>query len=168
MTKREHLRALARICHQFGGQLAIISQRAYDDLFDHRLARECGYLASPFTDAHGVHWGKKTVYSVRGREEVGSIIHEMGHVFADEHDPEHRKCSEWAWFGWEIALARHIGAARTWSRQNGNYNVGGEFGESGDWSLLSAAQRRAVVADRLAHAHKIGVLDVDGAPRSIR
>jgi hypothetical protein len=165
VTKRDHLRALSRVCREFGGALAILSQRAYDDLFDAKKRADGGLHESPFTSAHGLHWRRKVVYAVCGREEVGSIIHEMGHVFADARHPEHQECREWSWFGWEIALARQIGAGRTWSRQNGRYVT---TDEGREWGVLSSRQRRAVVADRLVHARKIGVLATTGAPRSIR
>jgi hypothetical protein len=167
-TKRAHLRALSRICRQLGGTLAIVSQRAYDDLFDDPDAEPTdGELhESPFTSAYGLHWRRKIVYVVRGREEVGSVIHEMGHVFADVHHPEDRKCHEWDWFGWEIALARQISAGQTWSRHNSNYAT--REGGGGDWGTLSAKRRRAVVADRLAYARKIGVIDTNDCPRSVR
>jgi hypothetical protein len=166
--KEQYLRALVRICRQLGGRLAIVSQQAYDDLFHDRDAKHIdGNLHdSPFTAAHGLHWNRKIIYTVRGREEVGSIIHEMGHVFADVHHPEHVECREWSWLGWEIALARQIGAGRTWSRQNGDY-VTGETG-CNEWGTLTAKQRRAVVSDRLACARTIGVFDAAGIPRSIR
>lgn len=173
MTKRDHLRTLARICRQFGGRLAVVSQREFDRLFDKADSDETPWddtelSASPFTSNHGLWWSKKIIYAVKGAEEIGSIIHEMGHVFAAPHHPHHEcsECAEWDWFGWEVAIARLIDAARTWSRHNDNYNTGNEFG--GDWGKLSAKQRRAVVTDRLAHARKIGILDADGLPRSVR
>jgi hypothetical protein len=166
-TKLDHLRALAQCCRQLGGRLAIVSQRAYDKLFHNHAATIDGELhESPFTSAHGLHWSRKIIYTVHGREEIGSIIHEMGHVFADPHHPEHSECIEWSWFGWEIALARQIGAGRTWSRQNDNYATGEDGND--DWGKLCAASRRAIVIDRLAHARTIGILSTDGTPRSVR
>jgi hypothetical protein len=170
-TKHDQLRALARFCQEHGGQLAIVSQSAYDDLFDDPNAGEEKYgegklYESPFASAHGLHWQRKIIYAVRGRELVGVIIHEMGHVFADAHHPEDKKCREWSWLGWEVALARKIGAGRTWSRHNGNY-VTGESGD-GEWKQLPAWRRREIATDRLAHAKKIGVVDTDGNPRSVR
>ncbi len=166
MTKPDHLRALARVCRGFGGQLARVSQRAFDLLFeDADPSDRADVCLSPFTFAHGIHWRKKIVYAVRGREEIGTIIHEMGHVFADPHHPEDLKANEYAWLGWEIALARRVGAYRTWSRHNSNYIV---ESPNRDWGELDTKERRAVVADRLAHAMKIGVVDPDGTPRSIR
>src|SRR5262249_22242053 len=152
-------------CRDFGGKLAIVSQDVYDDLFDGRDQKDwTGLHDSPFTCAHGLHWRKKIIYAVRGREEVGSIIHEMGHVFAAQHHPERScgECHEWNWFGWEIAIARQVDAGRTWSRQNHNYQTGEGGGRR--WGRLSAASRRHVITKRLTHAKKIGVVASDGTP----
>jgi len=169
-TKRDHLRALGRVCRQLGGKLAIISQRAFDDLFYRDQKDWEGLTTAPFTDAHGLHWRKKVIYAVRGREEVGSIIHEMGHVFCSQHHAECycNKCPhEWDWFGWEIAVARRIGASRTWSRHNKNYQID-DAPIFSQWESLSSKRRREVVTDRLAYAKKIGVLTPTDVPRSIR
>jgi len=171
-TKIDHLQALGYVCRDFGGRLTIVPQREFDQLFgrsgtdatrgDEELSE------SPFTEAHGLWWSRKIIYAVEGREEIGSIIHEMGHVFAAPHHPHHEcsECHEWNWLGWEIVVARRVGAARTWSRHNAHYQTG--EGGGGRWSTLTAKQRGVVVADRLAHAQKIGVVGTDGAPRSIR
>jgi hypothetical protein len=167
-AKHEQLRALARFCRAHGGRLAIISQRSFDDLFEVPSGnrRDGALHVAPFTDAHGIHWKKKIVYAVQGREKVGAIIHEMGHVFADAHHPMDTKCREWSWLGWEIALARKIDAMRTWSRQNSNYATGDDGGA--DWGSISSKRRRAIVIDRLREAKEIGVVSADDIPRSVR
>ncbi len=170
--RRVHpLRALSHVCSAFGGSLAIVSLREFERLFNEEDSDETPWgpedlSVSPFTLGHGLWWRKKIVYAVRGHEEVGSIIHEMGHVFAEEHHPDHHQCCEWNWFGWEVSLARQIGAFRTWSRQNSNYLT--SEGGASEWGMLTAKRRRALIADRLVHARKIGVLDASGAPRCIR
>jgi hypothetical protein len=170
--RTDQLRALARICRAFGGQLAIVSQSAYDAIFldesDHIFGGNKLHDA-PFTSAHGLHWGKKIIYAVRGREEVGGIIHEMGHVFASCHHPEHScaECHEWDWFGWEIALARQIDATRTWSRNNVNYSTKSKYGIQ-LWGKLTPHKRRYIVDNRLALARERGILDENDHPRSVR
>jgi hypothetical protein len=54
-NKPDQLRALARFCRRHGGQLAIVSQCEFDDLFDvPKDKRVDGELhESPFTSAHG-------------------------------------------------------------------------------------------------------------------
>ena len=182
-TKLDQLQALAYVCRDFGGQLAIVSLHEFARLFDNDDSEETPWdkedlSASPFTSCHGLWWRRKIVYAVEGREEVGSIIHEMGHVFASPHHPHHDcpECTEWNWFGWEIAVARQVDAWWTWSRQNSDYFVGdiedgsvdGVYRHPRKWGQLSNAKRKTVVAERLAHARTTGILDASGVPRSVR
>jgi hypothetical protein len=165
------LRALARICRRLGGKLAIVS--SHDFL---SLVEADDDICLPFTAGsrfeYGIHWEKKIIYAVRDTRHIGFIIHEAGHVFADQRHPDDDKCDEWAWLGWEITVARRLGAWHAWSRQNGNYHLGdgldSGLGKDKNWYGLSAKERHAVIADRVAHAKKIGVVSKRGAPKSIR
>lgn len=168
-TKTDHLRALARICRRFSGRLSVLSQRAFDALFEQHVDHVYGgeeLSAAPFADAHGLWWKKKIIYTVQGRENVNNIIHEMGHVFAAPHHPDCscRTCHEWNWLGWEIALARQIDAVPTWSYHNASYAIGG----GAQWGKLTAEKRRAVVTGRLTHARKAGFIGSNGELRSAR
>lgn len=174
-NKTEHVQALSRICTQLGGRLMIVTWSELRNLFNSAwpdepnehfdLEHHEGYSPADGDDMnHGLNWREKIIYAARGQEKVASIIHEMGHVFADRHPPDNSKCREWRWFGWEMAVARRIGAWMTWSRYNARYRVSG--GE--EWEELSARRRQAVIADRLAHAKKIGILSKAGEPRSLR
>lgn len=164
------LEALARICRQLGGQLVVLSRSAFFTLLDTKS------VVVPFSEGsrfeYGIQWKKKIIYAVRGTKHIGYVIHEAGHVFADRYHPDNAKCDEWAWFGWEIAVARRIGAWNAWSEQNGHYFLGdgieGGIGKDKSWWQLSASERRAVVADRIAHAKKISLLSTRSAPRSLR
>ena len=88
-------------------------------------------------------------------------------MFAADHHPDHAcaSCHEWNWFGWEIALARHVGASRTWSRHNASYRIDDEGTQ---WDEIEPARRHTVVRDRLARARQLGVLDQGGLLRSAR
>jgi len=180
--KAAHLRALARICKRLGGKLVTVTARdisaminrdwpdydsakSFDEAdADFDLEHHEGFSSPENSDAHGQEWGKKIVYTVGGRESIGGIIHEMGHVFADRYPPDSSKCREWKWFGWEMAVAREIGAWQTWSRYNATYGVGRDT----DWADLSTKGRQAVIAERLRYATKIGIVTPAGEPRSIR
>lgn len=182
-SKLDHLKALGQLCGQLGGRLAIVSQRDISAMIDRDWPdydnagsfeeAEAGFdlehhegFSSPENSAtHGQEWGKKIVYAVRGCESVGQIIHEMGHVFADRYPPDSSKCREWYWFGWEMAVARRIGAWQTWSRHNETYGISRK---GADWGDLSVRGRQAVMADRIRYATKIGILSEVGEPRSIR
>lgn len=166
----QQLCSLARICRRLGGRLEMLASRKFF------AALKNDDVTLPFTEGsryeYGVHWERKIIYVMRGTAHIGFIIHEAGHVFADPHPPDDKKCDEWAWLGWEIAVARRIGAWDAWSRQNSNYHLGagidGGIGKDKDWSGLSAKARSAIIDDRLAHAKKIGVIGKRGAPRSVR
>lgn len=167
----EQLLALARICRRLGGRLEIVSSREFFALLDADDDICLPFTAGSRTE-YATHWEKKIVYAIRGTRHIGFVIHETGHVFADQHHPDDDKCDEWAWLGWEIAVARRIGAWAAWSRQNGNYHLGdgldNGIGKDKDWYGLSAKERDAIVHDRLTHAKKIGVLSKRGTPRSVR
>jgi hypothetical protein len=152
------LRSLIALCHQLGGKLEIISKDHYLKIRDGKH-----FFDTPFTRGHGIDWRKKIIYAVEGEEEVGSIIHEMGHVFAERGNPNSARCSEWRWFGWEIATARHARAVAIWNRQNSNYFTGEE-----DWGDLSEYRRREVGGERVKHAKRLGLVAADGTPRSVR
>jgi len=170
MTHEQQLCALARICLRLGGHLEVLASHKFD------AALEDDDVTLPFTAGsryeYGIHWERKIIYVMRGTAHIGFIIHEASHVFADPHPPDDKKCDEWAWLGWEIAVARRIGAWDAWSRQNSNYHLGdgidGGIGKDKDWSGLSAKARSAIIDDRLAHAKKIGVIGKNGAPRGVR
>lgn len=151
MTSNQRKETLARV------------KRIADDV-RHLIAYDG--VASPSDEndmLHGLNWREKIVYAVRGREKVASIIHEMGHVFADRYPPDSSRCREWRWFGWEMVIARRIGAWGTWSRHNARYGVG-----DAEWGELPTKRRQAVIADRVRYAKRVGILSETGEPRSVR
>jgi hypothetical protein len=164
------LEALARICHRLGGQLAIVSGKDFFTIL--KNAKVAIPLSEGSRFEYGIHWEKKIVYAMRGTTHVGFIIHEAGHVFADRCHPDDDGCDEWSWLGWEIAVARRIGVWDAWSQQSAKYYLGDGIdsgaGKDKAWWELSAGERRAVVADRIAHAKQIGVLSKSGTPKSVR
>ena len=159
------LRKLGRICRSLGGRLVLLPSpniAFLDALETHRN------LSTPDTSGskleYGIRWRRKLIYAVRDTDHIGYIIHEAGHVFAERFSPDHDKCDEWEWLGWEIAVARSIGAYREWSEQNCGYSVG----DDGDWGGLSQTRQEEIAVERVAHAKKIGLLSKRGAPRSVR
>lgn len=167
-----YLKKLGRICRRLGGRLVLLPSRdAFCDVADAHRSLSMS-LSSGSEPEYGIRWKKKIVYAVRHSDHIGYIIHEAGHVFADRFSPDHSKCNEWSWIGWEIAVARSIGAFREWSEQNHSYSVGevsvGGGYEQKDWGDLSPRQRDEIAAERVAHAKKIGLLSKRGAPRSVR
>jgi hypothetical protein len=184
-TKSALIGRLGVLCKRLGGQLALVSgqeiramiHRDYPDYDNYGTPEEAEaaigfdladgerFTTPDNTDNHGQEWGRKIIYAVEGHESVGHIIHEMGHVFADRYPPNNSKCREWRWFGWEIEVARQIGAWKTWSDHQAD-----RFVSNGtvQWSTLTAKRRHAVIAERIRYAKKIGILGEAGEPRSIR
>lgn len=160
-------RAISRLwelCKAWGGELKFVTEEQHEQLFeaDHALAR--GWHDSPFIDYHGVNFEEKRVYVVPKRACVGAIIHEMGHVFATEQEPG--PADEYPWLGWEICLARLVGAYRPWSEQNAHYGIS-DHGIA-DWGTATPAQRKMLIRDRVKHGQRIGIIDANEVPLAIR
>ena len=157
---------LASLCSQWGGALEIVDEQCWRDLFTKR--RRQGYAEFPISHVgqYGVHWESKRVFVVADGARVQPVIHEMAHVFASLTRPDW--CNEYAFLGWEIALARQVDAYAAWSRgmcQVG-YTVENEGGT--EWAALTRGERDAVIDDRLEHARRIGIVDENLRPRAIR
>ena len=144
--------ALARLCRQWGGSLLVL---AVDDF--ERCMKNDEYSEAPFTSWHGINWSRREILAVDGRLDVGAVIHEMGHVFADIHFPG----DEMSWLGWEIGTALSVGAYREWSRQNSNYSIDGDGTE---WGMQTRSERRALVRDLLSNAFSNGLVDSNARP----
>lgn len=116
-------------------------------------------LNCPFSDDLGVEWPTKTLF-LSGEPNAGKIIHELGHILADEDPPG--DSDEFRWLGWEIAVARKFRLFRRWNKGMAGYVVMNE-----EWQLLPAAQRRVVISARTAHAVELGLV-INGEPQTVR
>lgn len=126
-----------------------------------------GYSFAPFVDGHAIHWQRKEVLVDASRLQLGAILHEMGHVFACQEDPNtDGGLDELEWLGWEIALARAVGCYDVWDRQNGNYQVLLEEGR--EWGQLDVATKLRFGAERMQTARELGLLDADFRPLAVR
>lgn len=109
---------LAQVCKNLGGDL-VVWEGEFIPTIKQGLCEE-GWSFAPFVNENvGVHWQSKTVAIPRTYESMGTIIHEMGHVFACKVPPNHCH-DEWSWMGWEIALAKKIGI-KEWLKNNEYY-----------------------------------------------
>lgn len=130
------IRKLASITESWGGHFQFMNVDTILKCMDRdtrrakkRPGREC-YYSTPEggLDASLVvttHWRRKVIYLSPEiwpvpKDALGIIIHEMGHVFADQRHPDDRKCDEWAWLGWEIRLARWANCYSTWDAWKSN------------------------------------------------
>lgn len=101
---------------------------------------------------------------------VNGIIHEMGHVFATKHRPESQACNEPDFLGWEIALARSVGAFDAWSEDNASYTINHEDGyfEWGDLCIAPSAVERRIVAGYIKRSRNLGLVSTRNRPLAIR
>lgn len=165
---------LWRICKAWRGELKFVNHERYEELFASELStpsgmdsqRALGYLDSPSARWHGLVWERKHIYVVPEHANPGTIIHEMGHVFAD-YGANPEDSDEWEWLGWEICMARWARCFKVWSEQNSTYGLGDEY-DSEDWGYISAKVRKSVIADRIAHGKAKGIIDKNNRPLSVR
>lgn len=157
---------LGQICKSWGGSLNFVSTTEYEELFMRDHARREGWSDSPSASWHGVVWEPRRVYVVPEHANAGTIVHEMGHVFAD-HGGNPENSDEWKWLGWEICLARWVRCYRMWSEQNDSYGLGDEW-DNDEWGSLTPARRKALIKDRIAESRKWGIIDKFDRPLSVR
>jgi hypothetical protein len=152
---------LSRLCSLWGGELTILPEPEFQAL-DYQ---EPGISGAP-DGWHAVDLPRRRVIAARGHVCPGCVIHEMGHLFLVEAEPE--VCpDEWPWFGWEVVLARQVGCYPTWSKSSSTYIVGGSC-QGMEWGRLKPHERRCLITDRIAHAKTIGILSQDGEPLCTR
>lgn len=149
---------LSRLCRRWAGELLLVTGAEFSDL-NGRLDSSVHPL-----DHHAIAKRERLVFVESAFANPGTIIHEMGHVFLDDTELDERD-----WLGWEIALARRARCVRIWSAQNAGYQVG-DFEDLPwpVWSDLTRDEKRRLVADRIAHARKIGILSPNGVPLCTR
>jgi hypothetical protein len=121
----KHIHKLRAICQRWGGHLYLVTTEAYEKRFKDYDADDASLFSeAPFAHWHDINWSTKSIYATIDQVHPGSLIHEMGHVFADLQDPARPKmCDEYAWLGWEACLARWVGCYQIWSQQNANYGI---------------------------------------------
>lgn len=76
-------------------------------------------------------------------DDVGGIIHEMGHLLFDSVTDV-----EYDWLGWEILFARYAKVYNAWSRSNYLYLVEYQANDR-EWHDLSSRERSFVIQDRV-------------------
>jgi len=148
---------LSRLCLRWGGELIILPSPAFSDMIT------CPGVTSHPSESHAIHHERRQIFAERSNVCPGTVIHEMGHVFLDEADPS--ATFEPDWLGWEIALARQARCYRSWSAQNIDNGYSFSFrGKDWEWGSLPPQEERRFIADRLAYARKLGILNRKGEP----
>lgn len=115
---------------------------------------------------HAIDIRRRRVITVEEHACPGCVIHEMGHLFLIEAEPE--TCpDEWPWFGWEVVLARRARCYPTWSKSTKTY-VLGDSCNGMEWGSAKPHEKRRLIADRIAHAKAIGLVNRDDEPLRTR
>jgi hypothetical protein len=138
---------------QWGGRLQRVSEEEYWAL--------TGISEAPFATTLGIDYQAGIVYYTADQQ-IGEIIHEMGHVFASDKPPNVSK--EWTFFGWEWTVAKAAGCELEWIASSRNYSVprGDEFG------YITEGRQKRILRERYGHAKKIGLISQNGTPLCIR
>jgi hypothetical protein len=118
--------------------------------------------AAPFCFKLGVDYKEKTIFMVEGAE-LGSIIHEMGHIFASRWCPA--ESAEYNFFGWEFMVAVKLGLVDEWLDTTGDYTVGGN--KTVEFCEMTIDEQSDLIEERVQHARKIGLV-VGEEPIAIR
>lgn len=117
----------------------------------------------PFDLFIGVlHREKRVVWSQDRVPHWTTLLHELGHVLACREAPD--VCQEFAFLGWEFAVAQHLGLSiPAWLEGNAYYGV-----RSGvELESLDIDEIDELLEDRLTEARRLGLL-VGDTPISIR
>jgi hypothetical protein len=166
MRLRSAVERLKLVCRAWGGNLIVMPRETFQRLDWGPSDPDVLFTSAPAAGGHGLNWRAKLVFTTFEDADAGAIIHEMGHVFASPVNE--RKCDEFDWLGWEICLARQVGAYKTWSKQNAGYYLGNLLDGAGEWGAITPVQEREVIRDRIQHGKKLGIIDRQGRARAIR
>lgn len=139
---------------------------------DFRRDRRDGWHESPFTSFDLAVDSKVRQVYVRDNclddiELVGALIHELGHLHALGGNVENS--DEWAWLGWEFAVAREIRCVRAWDEGMYDYVMGDVIGggralmiDGNSWGDLDAEERSYVKLNREGAARSSRLIDAKG------
>lgn len=157
MTNAEHLKKLAALAKRWGGQLLQVSQGEYD-----RMKNDPDFSEAPFTESDlGINHSKKIIAYVDPETPWYQVVHEMAHVFACEAEPH--ESEEFAFFGWEVALAKKFKGLAEWLDGNKDYGVNPYL----DFGMMEADAKDALIKERLACSQQLGLVK-RGQPVAIR
>lgn len=166
MRNLDAINVLKEIAKSWGGVIEVVSTGEFEPFGALSDDLHNGWTRPP-ENGHALHYETRRMVVDRKLACAGTIIHEMGHAFVDESNPE--EADEWDWFGWEICLARKVGCYRRWSKSSRHYIVTVNPGEDLiSWKRLTSSQKAAVTDERIKHAIKIGIVDPNGDPRAVR
>lgn len=150
------LPALLSLVRSWGGDIIYVA-----DIGDR-------FSPAPFNFCLGLDWHARLVacrVSSPGPIEdpvmLGSVIHEVAHLFATLKEPWYAE--EYDFLGWEWAVARDCGLVDEWLDSMGSYSVG----DGDDFGALDVDQQTDLLEERFDFAVSIGLI-VNDRPVSLR
>ena len=142
-----------------GACVHVVDQAAWDRL---SANERDSWHESPFSHMSlAIEEQERVVYFLEDHvddvEAAGSIIHELGHLHANEY----------GWMAWEIAVAREARVRRVWDLAMKDYGLGTvsrglEQLDGMEWGDIGQSEKRAVILDRMKAARKRGIVDARG------
>lgn len=131
-----------------------------------------GWHESPFSHVDlAIDSIERAVYvhekALSDMEVVGQLIHELGHLHALGGNVENS--DEWAWLGWEFAVAREIRCLRVWEEGMYDYVMGDVVGagrslliDGNSWGNLDTVEKSYVKLNREGAARSSRLIDAKG------
>ena len=153
---------LVTLARRLGGDVV-----AKSDIEIDRLHRG-DWSVAPFCIDIGVYWRKKIIIHRTSGFTTAGLVHEMGHVFACRYHPNHNKCEETDFLGWEVMLARRVGIYGTWLKEMKDYGLHDEENHFVEIGSLDKPERDHLFAQHILKAQKLGSLGPRGEIRTIR
>jgi len=151
------IKKLEEMCEKFGGKLLKVTRRQYDKLKEDAIPVD-GYKT--FFDATfsvndlGIHWPSRTIVYA-GEVHWWEVVHEMGHTFAQESNPNDCEDEE-NFIGWEYLLVQMVGDLQPWLDANEHYSTGDfELGE------LEHNEKIAYLEKSILRGQELGIIDKD-------
>jgi hypothetical protein len=159
------IQKLRRLARKWGGDLVGVTQKEWGALKEERLTdRTHPFHEAPFSSRDlGVHWpSRRVIYC--GEVEWTEVVHEMGHVFATNANPD--DADELEFFGWEYTVVKFIGASvDEWVKHNKDYGIHeNEHREFGD---IPPKARGKLLQDLVQRGKDAGIIDAKGRPQSV-
>lgn len=164
------LRRVLALAKRRGAKFAIVDDAAWEATRNGR-GRSRRWYESPSTHLDLAIDGRTQTVMISASitndvGAAGNVIHEFGHIHASRRSVENS--DEWAWLGWEFAVAREARAVRAWDAAMSGYTMGAIKShpeiDGYDWHALTRGEQLVVKRNRFEHARDLNL--IDGAGRA--
>jgi hypothetical protein len=151
------IKKLEELCVKFGGKLLKVTQRQFQKMKEEGVPID-GYRT--FFEANfssndlGIHWPSRTIVYA-GKVLWWEVVHEMGHVFAQQVDPNASEDEE-EFIGWEYLLVKQVGDLKPWLEANENFSTGDL-----DLGDLTLGEQIAYLERSVLRGQELGIIGKD-------